>query len=183
MKTLLIRIFSLAILGIVSGSVLSIVFPGSAVFPVLIFALAIALALSRGFLESLPAVVALGLFADFATLGRVGVLSGFAVGLAYTASFFSRRFVVEHTVFTVIFSGFLSGVAAIFFPMFSDVLLHGTGDFFGRLAYGFSVASMLALVISGVVAFALASILLRRYDELVSRIDPGSAIYVRRQRR
>lgn len=183
MKTFLIRIFSLAILGVVSGSVLSIVFPGSAVFPVFIFAIAIALALSRGFLESLPAVVVLGLFADFATLGRVGVLSGFAVGLAYTASFFSRRFVVEHTALTIVFSGLLSGIAAIFFPLFSDVLLHGAGAFLGRLSGGFSVAHALALAVSGVVAFALASVLLRRYDELVSRIDPGSAIYVRRQRR
>jgi hypothetical protein len=183
MKTFLIRIFSLAILGIVSGSVLSISFPGSAIFPVFIFAFAIALALSRGFLESLPAVVALGLFADLATLGRVGVLSGFAVGLAYTASFFSRRFIVEHAAFTIIFSGLLSGVAAIFFPVFSGVLLHETGGFLIRLTDIFSIASAVALVVSGVVAFALASILLRRYDELISRIDPGSAMYVRRQRR
>jgi hypothetical protein len=183
MKTFFIRIFSLAILGVVSGSVLSIMFPGSAVFPVLIFSIAIALALSRGFLESLPAVVALGLFADFATLGRVGMLSGFAVGLAYTASFFSRRFVVEHSALTIIFSGLLSGIAAIFFPVFSDVLLHGTRDFLGRSAGTFSAVHIAALVVSGVVAFALALVLLRRYDEFVSRIDPGSTIYVRRQRR
>lgn len=175
--------FSLAALGIVSGSVVAILFPGAAIFPVFVFSFAIALALSRGFLESLPAMVVFGLSADLATLGRVGVLSGVAVGLAYTASFFSRRFIVEHAALTAVFSGFLAFAAAVFFPTFSDVVVNGIGGLLDRTADDFSFFRMLVLFVSGIISFVFASFLIRQYDELILRIDPGSAIYARRQKR
>lgn len=183
MSILLIRIFLLATIGFLAGSVLSVIFSGSIVFPTFVFAFAIAFALSRGFLDALPAVIALGLFADVATLGRVGMLSGFSVGLAYTASFFSRRFVVEHSALTAVFSGSLAGFSAILFPVFSDGLLYGSVAALDRLSDVLSVRLPVISVVSGVVFFALAVVAIRKHDELVSRMDPGSTFFVRRQKR
>ncbi len=183
MNILLIRIFSLAAIGFLAGSVLSIVFSGSTIFPTFVFSFAIAFALSRGFLDALPAIVALGLFADIATLGRIGVLSGFAVGLAYTASFFSRRFVVEHSALASVFSGSLAGLAAVFFPVFSDGLLYGSAAALDRLSGLSSVRLSVVSVVSGIIFFGLAAVAIRKYDELASRMDPGSTFFVRRQKR
>lgn len=176
MKIAFIRIFALATIGLVAGSALPIAFPGSGISSAFVFAFAISLALSRGFLAALPAVIALGIFADIATLGRIGVLSGFAVGLAYTASFFSRRFVVEHIALTTGFSGLLSGLAAASLPIFSDVLLYGPDGVFDRIADVFSVGHMLVSVLSGTAFFAFAVWMIGKHDDLIARIDPSAPL-------
>lgn len=182
MNVFITRIFSLAAIGFLSGSVFSLLFPGSTVFPTFVFAFAIALSLSRGFLEAFPAVVAIGLFADAATLGRVGVLSGFGVGLAYTASFFSRRFAVEHSALTTVFSGLLAGIATVFFSVFSGLLLYGSigaDQVFQALFSWHPIVS----IVSGIIFSAFAIVSIRKYDELISRMDPGATFFVRRQKR
>lgn len=179
MKLFLVRAIAFAAVGLLSGSVLSVMFPGSAVFPVLVFSFAIALTLSRGFLGSLTAVIMLGLSADLATLGRVGVLSGFSVGIAYTVSFFSRRFVVEHGALTAVFSGIFSGVSAILFPVFSDMLLYGVGAAFDRIPEVVSIGRVLSFGAVGVAFFVLATALIRKYDDVVAHIDPGSMLRLR----
>jgi hypothetical protein len=176
MKTSFINVIAIVMIGVLSGSVLPTVFPGSSAVPVFVFSFAVALALSRGFLGSLPAVIALGLFADIATLGRIGILSGFAVGTAYTAGFFSRRFVVEHAALAVVFSGILSGFSAMVFPVFSDMLLYGAGAALSGPTEIFSITRASLLIMSGIACFLFATVSIRKYDELVSRLDPGPTL-------
>lgn len=176
MKVFFVRAFALSLIGLSAGSFLSMAFPGHIVFPILIFSFSIALALSRGFLESLPAVVLLGILADIATLGRIGLLSGFAVGLAYTASFFSRRFVVEHSALAGVFSGLLSGFAVIVFPVFSEAFLYGAGAVFSHAFDGFSLLHGFLSLILGMMFSTFAMAAIRKYDDVVVRLDPGLAL-------
>jgi len=178
MKIFFLRIGALAVIGCVSGSVFPLLFSGPEASLALVFAFAVVLALSRGFIGGLPAVIALGLFADLAMLGRVGILSGFAVGLAYTASFFSRRFVIEHSALTTVSAGLLVGVSALLFPVFSDVLLLGPKTFFSGLSEVVSIGRMVFSVIAGAVFFLLATTLLRKYEEFMVRVDPCAALRI-----
>lgn len=172
MKTFALKALLPLSVGLVSGSILSVIFPWFPIFPVFVFAFAIAISLTRGFLAGLPLIVALGLVADVATLGRIGLLSGFSVGLAYTASFFSKRFIVEHSALALFFSGLLSGVAAVCFPVFSDVFLFGFGTFVERLSDAFSFSRLFVSTVVGVGSFSVAVISVRKLDEWLLRVDP-----------
>lgn len=136
-------------------------------FPIFFFAFSIALSLSRGFSSAFPIALSLGILGDMATLGRIGFLSAFMVGLVYTASFFSRRFVGEHSVMTSLFSGFLAGVVAFFYPFLSGAILH-----FSFSSYDYISALSFALVIAGgMVVFPIVAFLLRLFDRQTTHLS------------
>lgn len=151
---------------LVSGAYMFL--PSLIMFPVLFFAFSIALSLSRGFSAALPLAIGLGLLGDIATLGRVGFLSAFMVGLVYTASFFSRRFVGEHSLMTALFSGLLTGIVGFLYPFFSGILLHFK---FSPSGYA-SVSSFLLVVAGGVIVFPIVAYLLRLFDRQAAPLSP-----------
>lgn len=176
MKVTLFRFLSLVFLLVFGSSVLSVFAPSLSVFPVFFFALAVALALSRGFFEAFPTALAAGLLVDISTLGRIGLGSAFVVGLAYTASFFSRRFVVEHGIMTNIFSGLLVGAIAFIYPFFAGLLIDGP-SFFWRGARGLFSGGNIAFAFGGgILLFPIAARLLRMFDERTAYLDSRNIV-------
>lgn len=177
MKVTLVRSVSLILLLAFGSSALSVFAPSLSLFPVFFFALAVALALSRGFFEAFPTALAAGLLVDISTLGRIGLASAFIVGLAYTASFFSRRFVVEHGVMTHLFSGMLVGAVAFIYPFFAGALIDGLTFFrdggasalfsWGNIAFAFG---------GGIILFPVAAWLLRAFDERTAYLDSQNIV-------
>lgn len=177
MKVTLVRFVSLLLLLAFGSSALSVFAPSLSSFPVFFFALAVALALSRGFFEAFPTALVAGLLVDVSTLGRIGLGSAFIVGLAYTASFFSRRFVVEHGVMTYLFSGLLVGAVAFAYPFFAGALLDGRDFFGGGGAWAlFSWGNALFAFGGGVVLFPAAAWLLRVFDERTAYLDSQNIV-------
>jgi len=157
------------ILSLIGASVLNTAFSSPILFPVMLFSVAVSLSLSRGFVRALPAVVMIGLTADVATLGRIGLSAAFSVGLAYAAGFFSRRFAVEHGLMLHVFAGFLVGMGALAF-LFVASWLDGPSSLpvvpWGNMPEAF---------VSGVVSFYIVSVLLHRFEEWLSYLDSPNA--------
>ncbi|NTW30167.1 MAG: hypothetical protein HGA33_02735, partial [Candidatus Moranbacteria bacterium] len=76
MKAFLIRIILVVLLALFGASVLDVAYPAVPVlFPIVLFSVAVSLSLTRGFMRALPAVIAIGLVCDIASLGRLGLLA------------------------------------------------------------------------------------------------------------
>lgn len=179
MKIVFFRSVSVLFLIAFGASAFAVVAPSVSVFPVFFFAFAVALSLSRGFFEAFPAGIVIGLLVDVATLGRIGIGSAFIAGLIYTASFFSRRFVVEHGAMTNLFSGMLVGATAFVYPFFVGFLTDGATffrqwEFMTLLSWG----NILFAFGGGILLFPVATFLLRSFDERTAHL--GAADIIRR---
>ncbi len=169
MKSSFIRMTAVVLLSVSGVSFLNTAFPSVPWFPAIVFSLSIALSLSDGFMRSLPSVILIGLVADIAMLGRIGVLSAFCAGLAYAASFFSRRFAVEHGVMSHAFSGFLVGSGIFLFPV-ASLLIADPGGWRESVSL-MSGTSAAASILVGTIAFVVVSPLARRFREWLSYFD------------
>lgn len=95
MKIFFLRLGAIFILVMLQVSFLDILFPWFHV-PLLILASIVAWTLVVGFPGSLWMTVSLSLLFDSVSVGSVSSFSLYAVLLAYTTSFLSRRLLVEH---------------------------------------------------------------------------------------
>lgn len=177
MKVTVVQFLAFIVVLVFGSSALSVFVPSLSAFPVFFFAFAFAFALSRGFFEAFPTILLGGLLVDISTLGRVGLAGAFIVGLAYMASFFSRRFVVEHGLMTYIFSGLLVGGVSFLYPFFSGALLDGFAFFTGGGAEAlFSWGSIALVFVSGIVWFALAERFLQVFDDRTAYLDTHNIV-------
>ena len=177
MKITLLRFAAVLLMIAFGTSALAVFVPSISVFPVFFFAFAVALSLSRGFFEAFPTAIVIGLLTDAATLGRIGIGSAFIVGLVYTASFFSRRFVVEHGAMTNLFSGMLVGATAFAYPFFVGFLVDGM-TFFRRWEFVtlLSWGNALFAFGGGMLLFPVAAFLLRSFDERTAYLDAADIV-------
>ncbi|NTW45686.1 MAG: hypothetical protein HGB18_01355 [Candidatus Moranbacteria bacterium] len=170
MKSQTVRVIVSILFVVTGGSFLSIAFRSPSWFPFALCAVATSLSLSNGFAKALPVVVALGILADIAIAGRIGVLAFFMVGSAYAAGFFSRRFAVERGIGLYVFAGSVTGLTVAFFRLFSSV-------FFGMSPAAASIpggwTTMIASVFGGIVVFPVVSVGLRRLSEWIAYFDPA----------
>jgi hypothetical protein len=174
MKAFLIRIILVVLLALFGVSVLDVAYPAVPVlFPILLFSVAVSLSLTRGFMRALPAVIAIGFVCDIASLGRLGLLAAFCAGLAYTVSFLSRRFAVEHGLMMHLFAGVIVGAGSLGF-------LIATPWFDGNPITGRTLGSVSWMTVpatfgAGIVLFPIASIVLRRFEEWLAYFDSPNA--------
>lgn len=167
MRYFFANIVFFSFLAAVVGSAFNLFFPIVVFFPVPVFSIAVALALSRGFLPALPWAVFFGSISDLSVLGRLGMLAVVCVGLVYTVSFFSRRFVVEHKAATGVFSSLLVAVAALSYPFAAGIFLEGE----------LAVESSLSLnAIAGILILSFVTVFLSRsvmgwFDRWTARLD------------
>lgn len=174
MKAFLIRIILVVLLALFGVSVLDVAYPAVPVlFPILLFSVAVSLSLTRGFMRALPAVIAIGLVSDIASLGRLGLLAAFCAGLAYTVSFLSRRFAVEHGLMMHLFAGVIVGAGSLGFltvaPWFDG------NPIFGRTLGNVSWVTVSVTFGAGILLFPIVSIILRRIEEWLAYFDSPNA--------
>ncbi|MEI7749596.1 MAG: hypothetical protein WCJ25_01185 [Candidatus Moraniibacteriota bacterium] len=168
------KLSAVVFVSLFGASILNLVSPSEILFPAVLFSIAVALSLSRGFVKALPAIVVIGLVADVATLGRIGLLAAFSVGLAYATSFFSRRFVVGHGLMTHIFSGLLIGAGVALFLTVSTLFTTAGSWNFSRTFADVSWGNTSVVFVVGIVSFALVSASVRRFEEWRSYLEtPG----------
>jgi len=165
---------AVVLVSILGASVLNLVFPSEILFPAVLFSIVVALSLSRGFVKALPTVIAIGLVADVAILGRIGLLAAFSAGIAYSVSFFSRRFVVGHGFMTHVFAGLLIGAGAFLFSVASP-LLDASGPSSPARAFATATWSRIPMFLAaGVLSFAVFVAVLRRFEEWLSYLEAPS---------
>lgn len=129
MNVFFARTFFLLFLALLQVSFFNVLFPSVSSIPFLLFSFAISVTLLLGFDQAIAQVIALGVFVDLFESGHLGMWVFYAVGIAYTASFFSRRFLFEHRILLVVFSAALSGAMGLFSVLFSQVVLSDAGLF------------------------------------------------------
>lgn len=172
MKTSFLRIILVALVALFGVSFLNVSFPVPSLFPVLLFAIAVSLSLSEGFVRALLPIITIGLVADIASLGKVGLLAAFCVGLAYTVSFFSRRFAVEHGIMMHVFAGIVVGFGAVVFLIVS-AWFYGTSV--SGMADPFFRSYIPTALVAGVVTVPIVSVLMRRLNGWLSYFESPHA--------
>jgi hypothetical protein len=163
------RVSAIILVSLIGASVLNVAFTSDILFPSLLFSIVVSLSLSKGFVKAMPAVIIIGLVADIATFDRIGLLAAFSVGLAYSAGFFSRRFVVGHGFMTHLFAGFLIGFGTILFSIVA--FSFGIPGALSRTVAGFSFGIVPMALILGVVSFSIVEAVLRRFENWLSYLD------------
>ncbi len=169
MRISVVRIVAVVALSVLGASVLNLTFSSPLLFPVVLFSIAVSLSLSRGFVRALPVVVGIGLTADIATLGRIGLLAAFSAGVAYVAGFISRRFTVEHGLMMHVFAGFLVGAGALWFLAVSSWF--DGSNLFPTISWGRAVPA----IGMGIVLFTVVSAILSRFEQWLSYFDSPNA--------
>ncbi|NTV55611.1 MAG: hypothetical protein HGA16_03875 [Candidatus Moranbacteria bacterium] len=174
MKAFLVRIILVVLLALFGASVLDVAYPAVPVlFPIVLFSVAVSLSLTRGFMRALPAVIAIGLVCDIASLGRLGLLAAFCAGLAYTVSFLSRRFAVEHGLMMHLFAGVIVGAGSLGF-LIAAPWLDGN-PISGRTLGSVSWVTVPVTFGIGILMFPIISVVLRRVEDWLAYFDSPNA--------
>lgn len=173
MNAFLIRIILVVLLALFGASVLNVAYPDvPMLFPIVLFSVAVSLSLTHGFMRALPAVIVIGLVCDIASLGRLGLLAAFCAGLAYTVSFLSRRFAVEHGIMMHLSAGLIVGGGVLGFliaaPWFDGNAVFGREP--GIMSWG-TVAVTFGI---GILMFPIISTVLHRTEEWLAYLDSPS---------
>lgn len=103
-------------------SFLNIVFEN--IVPQAVVALVIAWTFIRGFSEALPWVISVGILLDAISMSVIGTSSLAFVLIAYSASFLSKRFLVEHQGFGFLMIGLLTAAASFLYQFLLILLLN-----------------------------------------------------------
>ncbi|NTW89341.1 MAG: hypothetical protein HGB37_00280 [Candidatus Moranbacteria bacterium] len=173
MNAFLIRIILVVLLALFGASVLNVAYPDvPMLFPIVLFCVAVSLSLTHGFMRALPAVIVIGLVCDIASLGRLGLLAAFCAGLAYTVSFLSRRFAVEHGIMMHLSAGVIVGGGALGFLMVAPWF---DGNAFGREPGIISWGTVAVTFGIGILMFPIISVVLRRVEDWLAYFDSPNA--------
>ncbi|HWQ60518.1 MAG TPA: hypothetical protein VN420_05250 [Candidatus Fimivivens sp.] len=162
-----ILVIALVLMGV---SILNVSSFSRILFPIVLFSIAVSLSFSRGFIRAMPSVITIGLVADVAALGRIGLLSALSVGLAYTASFFSRRFAIEHGFMMHVSAGILVGVGAVAFICMASII-SDPASWVGILT-GLRFGPVTFSIASGIVVYSFVSAVMRRVETWLSYLEP-----------
>jgi hypothetical protein len=169
MKRFAARLVFYFLLALLQVSFFDVLFPDANSIPIVLFSVAVALSVNRGFSESLPIIVLFAAFSDLLSFERFGMGVLFSVGLSYTVSFFSRRFALEHRVFTIFFSGVLIGAVAFLFPIVSGALLAFSEYSEGNgLLWALTWHRVVLSFGMGLVVFPLLFLSIRTFEEWLS---------------
>lgn len=146
MKIFFLRLFFLLLLVSLQFSLLDILFPYFAT-PLLLMTSIVAWVLLIGFSRALWMIIPLVIVFDTVTHGVPGTFSLYAVLIAYTTSFFSRRLLVEHSGMGMFLYGLYSGLGAFGYIYF-DILVQHPGFLEGMTNLFFTFISVFSLTTS-----------------------------------
>ncbi len=175
MNVFFARTFFLVFLSLLQVSFFNVLFPSISQVPFILFSFSIAVTLLLGFDRAVPLVIALGALVDLFMSGRLGTWVFYAVGIAYTASFFSRRFLFEHRVLLVIFSAALSGMIGLFSLLFSQMIFSDSG-WLESIALTFSWNRIVSFFAFGVVFFLWVSPLVAAFENRIRYGELGAKL-------
>lgn len=97
--------------------------------PHAILFIAIAWTLVSGFLVALPWIIVLGLIFDIVSLNpAIGITSFLVLPFSYTASFVSKRFLLEHQGFGVVMMLFFSMLSSVAYAILSFIVQNNSMD-------------------------------------------------------
>lgn len=143
--------------------------------PLAIIASVVAWILISGFPRALFMTVPLTALFDIVSTGVPGALSLYAVLLAYTTSFLSRRLLVEHRGIGMILYALFAGIGALGYSVFNFLFFQAgafsgmTDRVLGFLA-AFSFSNILFSVALGFPLFIVAYHIIRRFETYVASI-------------
>lgn len=146
MKIFFIRVCVILILVFLEVSFFNVLFSTTPA-PLILIASVVAWVLIVGFSQALYMLIPLALLFDIVTMGVLGAFSLYALLLAYTTSFISRRFLVEYHGIGMVPYAFFVGIGAIGYACFNilffqaDLWSRGIDVFFD-LAPVFSVSKI-----------------------------------------
>lgn len=120
MKIFFLRLFFIFALMFFQFSFFDILFSQVSV-PVVLIASVVAWVLVSGFPLALFMTVPLSVFFDIVSSGMPGTLTLYAVPLAYTTSFLSRRLLVAHTSMGMILYAFYAGMSSFGYYLFNFI--------------------------------------------------------------
>lgn len=176
---------SLFILSIIffEFSFFDILFPEFSV-PIVIIVSVIAWILLSGFPRALFMIVPLSLLFDIVSSGTPGALSLYAVLLAYTTSFLSRRLLVEHRGIGMVLYALFAGIGTFGHSLFNALffqtdLFPGMTGIFSALPAMFSFPKVFLPMILSLPLFIIAYHVIRVFEGYVGSLEQRELSNVR----
>lgn len=171
MKIFFLRLFFILTIVFFEFSFFDILFPGTSA-PLLLIASVVAWILISGFPRALFMTVPLTAFFDTVSTGAPGALSLYAVLLAYTTSFLSRRLLLEHRGIGMILYALFAGIGALGYIVFDFLFFQsdsfpGMMEIFAGLLSLFSFSKIFFSVILSLPLFIVAYHIIRRFEDYV----------------
>lgn len=174
MKIFFLRLFFILIIVFFEFSFFDILFPETSA-PFLIIASVVAWILIAGFPRALFMTVPLTAFFDIVSTGMPGALTLYAVPLAYTTSFLSRRLLVEHRGIGMILYALFAGVGAFGYIVFDFLFFQsdsfpGMMEIFSGLLSIFSFPRIFFSIVLSVPLFIVTYHIIRRFEGYIGSI-------------
>ena len=175
MTTTLTRFMFLVVLALLQASFFNMLFPSLGPVPLILFSSAMAMTITLGFDRAVVPVIVFGLLSDIFSSDRIGVGVFFAVGIAYTASFFSRRYLFDHRLLLTVFATVLSGTAGIVFLVVTPAVFAGAALASG-IGHILSWQRVSELYLTSMVLFLLVSFLVESFERRMSYSEAGAKL-------
>ncbi|MFZ2187887.1 MAG: hypothetical protein WAV46_04680 [Candidatus Moraniibacteriota bacterium] len=183
MKIFISRLIFIFVFVCFEFSFFDVLFPWVAA-PLVIMSAVVAWSLLMSFPRVLFMTIPLTLFSDIVAIGTPGTLTLYAVLLAYTMSFFSRRFLLEHRGVGLLLYALVSAVGVMGFAVFEFIFSRGnpfswTKEMFAPFPplvsfQNFSLSLLLCMPL-----FLLAYVIIRRFEAYMQYIAQGEALKMR----
>lgn len=150
-------------------SFFDILFPAT-LAPFLLITSIVVWVLLSGFPQALFMIIPLAVLFDIVTTGMPNTLTLYAVPLAYTTSFLSRRLLVEHRGAGMFLYALFAAIGALGYTLFDALFFHtdtflSLPEILPRLWLIFSFSNILSAVTLSLPIFFLVYVGIRRFEE------------------
>lgn len=183
MKIFFLRLLFMLIIVFFECSFFDILFPATPA-PFLLIASIVAWVLLSGFPQALFIIIPLAALFDIVTTGMPRTLTLYAVPLAYTTSFLSRRLLVEHRGAGMFLYALFAAIGALGYTLF-DVLFFQSDKFFGLQEISssfwlmFSFSNILSAIALSLPIFFLAYAGIRRFEGYIGTMSRNDFLGVK----
>ncbi len=175
MTTMFARFMFLLFLALLQASFFNMLFPSIGPVPLILFSAAMVFTIMLGFDRAVVPVIALGLLSDIFSSDRLGIGVFFAIGVAYTASFFSRRYLFDHRLLLTLFAILLSGAAGMVFLVVTSAVFAGADTMVG-IGHVLSWQRTAKLFLLSAPLFLLVSTLIESFERRMSYSEAGAKL-------
>lgn len=152
--------------------------------PLILIASVVVWVLLSGFPQGLFMIIPLVMLFDVVATGMPGVLTLYALPLAYTTSFLSRRLLVEHRGMGMFLYALFVGIGALGYRLFDFLFfrsedLLGSREIFSGLWLVFSFSDIVLAIALSLPIFLLAYAGIRRFEQSVGVMSRNDFLNVK----
>lgn len=174
MKIFFLRLLFILLLVSFEFSFFDILFPQIAV-PIILIASIVIWTLILGFPRVLYMVIPLTVFFDITSSGTLGILTLYAVLLAYATSFLSRRLSVEYRGLDIVLYALFASLASLGYVIFNFIFSRGSSftwsaGIFNQLFLVIVSSQLLLSFFLSALSFPLMYWIIRRFETYISLV-------------